>query len=122
MTEPAARSGPAPGGSGGVPCCRAALDVRLLVERPGLRLSGEVSLNTHRTWEGALESLPGMGGAPCLELAAVTFVDVAGAAALALTAQRLESGRRIIVDRPPPSLRRTLEAFWSGLAAIEVTG
>ncbi len=100
----------------------AALDVSPLVGRPGLRLTGEVSLSTHPTWEGALASLPGLGTLPCLELAAVTFVDVAGTAALALTAQRLESGRRIIVDRPPPSLRRTLEAFWSGLAAIEVTG
>ncbi len=109
-------------GSGGSrPRVRASLDVRRLVERPGLRMAGEVSLNTRATWEGALESLPGLGNDPCLELADVTFVDVAGAAALAFTAQRLADGRRIIVVGPPPSLRRTLDTFWSGLRTIEVT-
>ncbi|MFI1970654.1 hypothetical protein BLA24_04815 [Streptomyces cinnamoneus] len=118
------RPGDVPYGEGtdyGGPSLRAALCVGLLVERPGLRMAGEVSLSTHPTWEGALESLPGLGKDPCLELAAVTFIDVAGATALACMAQRLGSGRRVIVDRPPPSLRRTLETFWSELAAIEVT-
>ncbi|GHF59928.1 hypothetical protein GCM10010218_46860 [Streptomyces mashuensis] len=102
----------------------AGLGVSALAGRPGLRLWGEIGLRTSRTWAGALESLPGLGGsARCvyLELSGVTFVDVAGATALALTAQGLDGGRRIIVHRPPPSLCRTLEMFWSDLAGIEVT-
>ncbi|MEV5509663.1 STAS domain-containing protein [Streptomyces orinoci] len=105
----------------GWPPYRAALDVWPLCERAGLGLSGEVSLPTRVAWEGALATLPGRPGRVYLELSLVTFVDVAGTAALAFTAQRLGSGRRLIVDRPPPSMRRALEAFWSDLPAIEVT-
>ncbi|GAA2725276.1 MULTISPECIES: STAS domain-containing protein [Streptomyces] len=103
------------------PAVGADLVVRTLGEPPGLRIAGEVSLRTHPAWEGALASLPAGGSEVHLELSALTFVDVFGATTLALAAQRLGAGRRLVVDRPPPSLRRVLETFWSDLAAIEVT-
>ncbi|GAA0453137.1 STAS domain-containing protein [Streptomyces stramineus] len=88
-----------------------------------MRASGEVGLTTRGQWQGALERLLQHDGDAYLELSAVTFVDVAGTSALALTAQRMGAdGRRIVIDRPPSSLRRTLEMFWSDLSAIEVTG
>jgi hypothetical protein len=47
-------------------------------------------------------------------------VDVAGVTDLAVTAQCLSEGQRIVLHRPPAQLPRILELFWPGLAAIEV--
>ncbi|MEU6962533.1 STAS domain-containing protein [Streptomyces chrestomyceticus] len=86
-----------------------------------MRAAGEISLSTRATWEATLESLASHGHEVFhVELSAVTFVDVAGASALAVTAQKLDAGRRIVVSRPPGTLRRLLELFWPGLPALEV--
>lgn len=73
-------------------------------------------------WERAPEQAVREGEAVYyLELSEVTFVDVAGAGALAAAAGRLGDGRRLVVRRPPPTLCRVLEAFRPGLPAIEVS-
>ncbi len=54
-----------------------------------------------------------------LELSGVRFVDVAGVAALAVTAMNLPGGR-VVVEQPPPQLPRVLELFWPSLRRIEV--
>ncbi|MDT3396558.1 STAS domain-containing protein [Streptomyces sp. B1866] len=96
------------------------LRVRVLPSRPGVSVSGEVGLATREAWQRLLDDLAGRGEDVCLELSGVTFVDVAGATALVVAAQRLTGGRRITVEAPPPSLQRTLRMFWPGLPAVEV--
>lgn len=97
------------------------LTVSPLAGRSGLRVAGEVALGTRATWERALDrAVHEDADVYTLELSAVTFVDVAGAGTLALTAQRLGDSRRMVLHRPPHTLRRVLDTFWPGLPAIEV--
>ncbi|WP_405643899.1 STAS domain-containing protein [Streptomyces sp. NBC_00019] len=98
------------------------LTVSALRGHSGLRAVGEVGHATHEIWERALEQAVGArADVYRLELSAVTFVDVAGADALASAARRLEEGRLLQLHRPPPTLSRTLDMFWPGLSGIEVT-
>lgn len=88
----------------------------------GVRAAGEIGLATHTIWERVLEQAVREGEAVYyLELSEVTFVDVAGAGALAAAAERLGDGRRLVVRRPPAALSRVLEMFWPGLSTIEVS-
>jgi anti-anti-sigma regulatory factor len=97
------------------------LIVNPLPGRAGLRLAGEVVLATRGDWERALERAVREGGRMYrLELSAVTFVDVAGAGALAAAAQTLQDGRRLVLYEPPNTLCRLLDLFWPDLAAVEV--
>ncbi|MFI6655969.1 STAS domain-containing protein [Streptomyces sp. NPDC050523] len=97
------------------------LSVAPLRGRTGLKLSGEVSLATRADWERALERALREGGRMYrLELSAVTFVDVAGAGALAAAAQTLQDGRRLVLHEPPHTLCRLLDLFWPDLPTIEV--
>ncbi|MBD0417650.1 STAS domain-containing protein [Streptomyces sp. TRM S81-3] len=103
------------------------LTVSPLAGRRGVRAAGEVGLSTHGTWRRALEQAvregPDSEGEDVyhLELSAVTFVDVAGAGVLVAAAERLPDGRRLVLHRPPPALRRVLEMFWPDVPAIEVS-
>ncbi|MEV0633885.1 STAS domain-containing protein [Streptomyces sp. NPDC050619] len=98
------------------------LKVSPLAEPKGLRVAGEVGLATHAVWERALEqAVREDRDVYYLELSSVTFVDVAGAGALAVAAQRLGDGRRMVLHQPPPALRRVLEMFWPDLPSIEVS-
>ena len=90
--------------------------------RQGVRAAGEVVLTTRAIWEGVLEqAVREDEDVYYLELSDVTFVDVAGADALAAAAEQLQGGRRFVVRRPPPALRRALDLFWPGHSAIEVS-
>ncbi|UIX33276.1 STAS domain-containing protein [Streptomyces sp. GQFP] len=95
-----------------------------LPDRAGWRAVGEVTSATCPAWEQALgQSTLRTEIVWHLEMSAVTFVDVAGVSALAMTAQDLPdlpAGRRIVVERPPATLRRLLEMFWPELSVIEV--
>ncbi|MER6180970.1 STAS domain-containing protein [Streptomyces sp. NPDC001652] len=98
------------------------LTVSALRGHSGLRAVGEVGHGTHEIWERALEqALGARTDVYRLELSEVTFVDVAGADALASAARRLEEGRLLQLHRPPSTLSRTLDMFWPGLSGIEVT-
>ncbi|MFI9805561.1 STAS domain-containing protein [Streptomyces sp. NPDC052301] len=93
-----------------------------LAGRTGLRAAGEVSLSTRGIWERALERAVREGeDVYFLELSGLTFVDVAGADALAATARRFGDRRRLVLHRPPPPLPRILDLLWPGLPAIEVS-
>ncbi|MFB7597714.1 STAS domain-containing protein [Streptomyces sp. NPDC056160] len=93
-----------------------------LTRQAGVRAVGEVSLATRGVWERVLEqALSGGEDVYRLELSDVTFVDVAGAGALADAARRLGPGRRMVLHRPPSTLPRILEMFWPGLPGIEVS-
>ena len=94
-----------------------------LTDRPGWRAAGEISLLTRPAWERTLDRLARSDEEAChLELSAVTFVDVAGASALAMTAQGLPRGRRIVLEEPPLTMRRVLDMFWPDLLSVEVMG
>ncbi|QJS14558.1 STAS domain-containing protein [Streptomyces argyrophyllae] len=97
------------------------LDVSPLAGRSGFRAAGEVSLRTRGIWERALERAVREGeDVYYLELSALTFVDVAGAGALAAAAGGLGGHRRLVLDRPPHALPRILDLLWPGLPGIEV--
>ncbi|MEE1760929.1 MULTISPECIES: hypothetical protein [unclassified Streptomyces] len=99
-----------------------ALEIRSLPGRPGIRAAGEINVITRSFWVHALEDLAhAHTDVSFVELADLMSIDVGGAAALAVTAQRLGTGR-IVVDRPPPELERILDMFWPGLSKIEVAG
>ncbi|MET7472932.1 STAS domain-containing protein [Streptomyces sp. NPDC005648] len=95
----------------------------------GLRVGGEVGLATLPVWERALaRAVHGADrvyrlelAAYRLELSAVSFVDVAGADALVAAARSLDEGRRIVLQQPPPTLRRLLDLFWPGVPTIEMS-
>ncbi|WP_371573128.1 STAS domain-containing protein [Streptomyces sp. NBC_01314] len=100
----------------------AVLEIRSLPGRPGIRAAGEINVFTRSFWEQGLEDLASVHtDVSFVELSDLRFIDVGGAAALAITAQQLVGGR-IVVDRPPPELERILHLFWPGLATIEVAG
>lgn len=97
------------------------LEVSPLAGRRGFRAAGEVSLPTRGIWERALERAVREGeDVYHLELSALTFVDVAGAGALADAARNLGGQRRLVLDRPPDALPRILDLLWPGLRGIEV--
>ncbi|WP_345621322.1 STAS domain-containing protein [Streptomyces ziwulingensis] len=83
-------------------------------------MAGEVGLSTLPAWRQALEQVVREDEDVYLELSSVTFVDVAGAGALADAAGRLTEGRRLVLHRPPAALRRVLEMLWPDLTEIEV--
>ncbi|MGK5532144.1 STAS domain-containing protein [Streptomyces sp. URMC 129] len=99
-----------------------ALVIVPLTDRVGARAAGEIGLLARAEWRDTLRHLTGQGDDVYLELSAVTFTDVTAASELAAAARRLGTGRRIVVDRPPSSLRRALGIFWPDLTAIEVRG
>jgi anti-anti-sigma regulatory factor len=98
-----------------------ALLLHPLPGRAGWRAVGEITAATCPAWEWTVRQLPLRKEIVChLEMSAVTFVDVAGASALAVAAQDLPAGRRVVVERPPATLPRLLEMFWPDLSVIEV--
>ncbi|WUO60266.1 hypothetical protein OG960_27885 [Streptomyces sp. NBC_00280] len=102
-----------------------ALRLGPLPDREGWRAVGEITSATCPAWERTLKQLT-LGMAlrkeivGLLEMSAVTFVDVAGASALAVAAQDLSAERRIVIERPPATLPRLLDMFWPDLPVIEV--
>ncbi|MER7779954.1 STAS domain-containing protein [Streptomyces sp. NPDC096191] len=78
-------------------------------------------MNTRTVWQQALKQLvERRTDVLHVDMSLVRFVDVAGVTDLAVTAQRLPEGQRIVLHRPPAQLPRILEHFWPGLAVIEV--
>lgn len=103
-------------------CGGAVLEIRSLSGRPGIRAAGEINVITRSFWEQGLEDLASAHrDVSFVELSDLMSIDVGGAAALAVTAQQLDTGR-IVVDRPPPELERILGLFWPDLPMIEVAG
>lgn len=96
------------------------LEVSALSGRPGICVSGDISVVTRLSWEQALAELTRRHtDVSYVELSGVGFVDVAGVSALAVTAMNLPSGR-VVVEHPPPQVPRVLELFWPTLRGIEV--
>ncbi|MCP2278791.1 STAS domain-containing protein [Nocardia amikacinitolerans] len=99
----------------------AELVVSPLLDRPGVRASGEITAVTRSPWEDALAELARRHtNVSYVELSDVAYIDVSGATALAVTVMSLSAGR-VVVEHPPSSLPRVLEMFWPNLNRIEVT-
>ncbi|MFI7139247.1 STAS domain-containing protein [Streptomyces massasporeus] len=112
---------PGEGGTPVAPSRDAVLQIDPLPDSSGLGATGEISMNTRSVWQQALNQLvERRADVLHVDLSRVRFVDVAGVTDLAVTAQRLPQGHRILLHRPPPQLPRILELFWPGIAAIEV--
>lgn len=110
-----------PNGPPAVPSRAALLQIHPLPDSSGLGAAGEISMNTRTIWQQALEQLVAhRTDVLHVDLSRVRFVDVAGVTDLAVTAQRLPEGQRIVLHQPPVQLPRILELFWPGLATIEV--
>ena len=88
---------------------------------PRLRLAGEADLYACSALERVLASAAAAGGDVQVDLAAVTFADVAVTRLLALTAARLGPGRRLVLSGASPAVRRLVSLCWPGLPGLEVT-
>jgi anti-anti-sigma factor len=89
------------------------LVVEWLPGEQGLRVAGEVDLVTRDVWAGVLAALLGDATPARLDLSGLSFIDVQGVTALVDTARQMTATKRVILYRPPLSLRRTLKLFWS---------
>ncbi|MFI9648268.1 STAS domain-containing protein [Streptomyces sp. NPDC052040] len=99
----------------------ARLEAHPLPGRTGLRIVGEVTLDTRHIWRETLAELTRLAGTPLhVDLSEVAFIDVAGVTDLATAARSLPGGRRIVAHRPPAQLARVLGIFWPGPSGIEV--
>jgi STAS domain len=87
------------------------LTVSPLAGRAGLRLDGEADLISQDELQKALAALPPDAAEIHLELAGLTFTDVAATRALiACTLQ--PPCPRLILHHPPPSLQRVIHLLW----------
>jgi anti-anti-sigma factor len=87
--------------------------------RVGLRVAGEVDLNSHQVWEQALHRVLGRSGDVHLDLTGLRFIDARSTVALVRVAGMLADGQRLVLHHPPPSLQRVLETLWpAGVPAI----
>jgi anti-anti-sigma regulatory factor len=99
----------------------AGLEVFPLLERPGVRVVGQVDTGTRSVWSDALGRLArSREELLYVEMSQVAFIDVAGVTDLAMTAQSMHGGQRIMVEQPPAQLLRILEIFWPDVDGIEV--
>lgn len=81
--------------------------------REGLRVTGEVDLATRDVWADVLAALLGGDTSGRLDLSGLSFIDVQGTVALTDVARRMPPPRNLTLYRPPVSLRRALDLFWS---------
>ncbi|WP_207936115.1 STAS domain-containing protein [Actinomadura sp. KC216] len=93
-----------------------------LAGRPGLKVAGEINVSNRTAWTGTLEQLARSEPEIHLEMSGLRMVDAGGAAAVAVTAQRLTPRGRVVLHDPPPALCRILDLLWPEAAGIEVTG
>lgn len=92
-------------------------------DRAGLRVAGEIDLNSHEAWEGALRRAVEQDGQIHLDLSDLAFIDVRGTALLVKTAAVLPEEHGIVVHHAPPGLRRVVQVLWpDGAAAITFEG
>lgn len=96
------------------------LELDALPDRVGLRVRGQLDLQTRQQWQEALEQLTRRGCDLHLDLSGLTFASSSATAIMVSAAQRLVPRNRIVVSSPPYSMRRTLEMLYPTVAGIEV--
>jgi anti-anti-sigma regulatory factor len=86
-----------------------------------LRLAGDADLSACSSVEQALAVPVAAGGDVHLDLEALTFADVSITRLLAQTAAGLGPGRKLVLHRASPGLRRLVQLCWPDLPGLEVT-
>ncbi len=82
------------------------MTVRSLPEVHVVALVGELDMATA---DGLAEALTAIPGSLVIDLAGVTFMDSSGIAALVKTNNQLtDTGRRLVLTRPAPNVRKVL--------------
>ena len=90
-----------------------ALTISFLGDPVRVLIAGEVDLDTREEFRAALAHTFGSCGDTVLDLSGVTFMDTHAVTAVVHCANRLfAEGGRLVVYRPPPSLRRIFELLW----------
>jgi anti-anti-sigma regulatory factor len=90
---------------------------------PALRISGAVDLNSHDDWSLALQNTVLTGQVLHLDLTELAFIDMRGVSLLVEAARRLPDGARIVINGPPPCMRRMMAVLWpEGVDAITING
>ncbi|GAA2408334.1 hypothetical protein GCM10010420_40770 [Streptomyces glaucosporus] len=92
-----------------------------LEDRTGFRLRGGADADTRAVLRGVLDALVRLPGPVVhLDLSGTDFVDTASVAALAaVAAAERTRGRRVVLHRPPHSLRRVAALFADECGALE---
>ncbi len=76
---------------------------------------GEIDVDTREQFKAALAQTFGSHGDTVLDLSGVSFMDTHSVTAVVHCASRLfDEGGRLVVNHPPPSLRRIFEVLWGG--------
>ena len=92
-----------------------ALTVSFLGSPVRVVIVGEIDLDTREQFSVALARTFGSAGDTVLDLSGVSFMDTHSVTAVVHCANRLfDEGGRLVVYRPPPSLRRIFEVLWGG--------
>jgi anti-anti-sigma factor len=92
-----------------------ALTVSFLGDPVRVVIVGEIDLDTREQFKAALAQTFGGHGDTMLDLSGVSFMDTHSVTAVVHCASRLfDEGGRLVVYRPPPSLRRIFEMLWGG--------
>jgi anti-anti-sigma factor len=92
-----------------------ALTISFLGDPVRVVIVGEVDLATREQFKAALSQTLGRDGDTVLDLSGVTFMDTHAVTSVVHCANRLfAEGGRLVVHRPPPSLRRIFELLWGG--------
>jgi anti-anti-sigma factor len=92
-----------------------ALTISFFGDSVRLVIVGEVDLATREQFKAALARTLGSYGDTVLDLSGVTFMDTHAVTAVVHCANRLfAEGGRLVIYRPPPSLRRIFELLWGG--------
>ncbi|GAA0975096.1 hypothetical protein GCM10009555_032380 [Acrocarpospora macrocephala] len=96
------------------------LRIDQLLDPPGLRIEGELDVATLPALTWALAEIAGNGDI-CLDLAALTFIDVGCLRVLVTTAARLADGHVLTLWSASPQLRRLLELLrWHGTPRLRL--
>jgi anti-anti-sigma factor len=91
------------------------LSISFLGDPVRVVIVGEVDLVTREQFEAALAQTFGDNGDTVLDLGGVSFMDTHAVTAVVRCSDRLfKEGGRLVIDRPPASLRRIFELLWGG--------
>jgi anti-anti-sigma regulatory factor len=97
----------------------ASLRILEMPRPPGLRLLGEVDAGSVDALGSALSGVIAGGGDRHLDLSGVLFCDLGGLRVVVDAAQRLGSGRRLVVHGMPAHMRRAMSvAGWDSLPSL----